>query len=581
MTTSAAFDKLFEVMERDKTDEQPIVRLNAPSSRESQKDFIHSGRDKYTSSELIALKQRDFQTRLFISSMSLDNCVWLRTHHSDNAERMTNFTYIRDYYKAACATNNHSAAKSTMTALLTAMFAKEESNYNSFATVVASGLSSEAKHTSFEIKDDMVSKKSDLDIARRNLIILMDVVFPKVSMRRYLLDQKNCNIFRLVHCDIRGRSNNNKWPIIYCIFSFFLQACMTTFVVFQVYETDRLGQDTDKAPLLKYGLWVLASLGSLYSALLAVPEITQAIKSLQFYGFIGIIPIIDLFVNIAIPIILVPCGFIVIVQENEGFINAVLNTAALLFIPEIDDRLPALLGYDEKAIVENFLIKEANREYNRYTKMSDNDIKERFKGKKLGVEFNDFFITNSVERGRSHQDFALYQPFNVKSNKVGHEIDPSNYITGDCLLSKIEWRYTHWGKDDTTKPRIGYLKLYKLSGEVVEIEYKGKEKLELQDQLYSIPDGVYIMTSFVFSSSILKLRLCGSRTAEHFKTAMEYYSLWELTFKAENMLKQHTNKYGGGGHVNNDDVFRVSPHDLTPAGQKDGEAAGFVDRGIA
>jgi len=36
--------------------------------------------------------------------------------------------------------------------------------------------------------------------------------------------------------------------------------------------------------------------------------------------------------------------------------------------------------------------------------------------------------------------------------------------------------------------------------------------------------------------SVLKLRLCGSKSAKDFLTAMEYYSLWETTYGAKKML---------------------------------------------
>lgn len=545
--------QLMDIMKRDATDRQPIIALHPA---QIPQDLIHTNREEYTSKELQDLKQRDFQTRLFISSFCIENCVWMRTHHTDNAERMTNFTYIRDYYKAARTTFNHSSAKAIMTTLLTVMIAKEKSNYCSFATVVASGLSEHAKHTSFEIDNDMVRDKLDLPIARQHLLVLMDIVFQKLSTRSFLLGKNNkdnfdnCNIFRLVHCMTKGRKGLEKMPIIYCIFSFFLQACLTTFIIFQIVADSRVDK-RERSQLLTNGLYVLATLGFVYSLLIAVPEVTSTMRALRgFYnGHFGFICIIDLIVNIIITLTLVVAGFIVVINEDLGFINAVLNTAALLFIPQIDDRLPALLGYDENAIVENYLIREAKLEYNKYHKMKDDKlISDKVLKAGLGIQFNDFFITNTIERGRSDQDFALYQPFVVRKDKYGEEMYPSKFITEDCLLKKIEWRYTHWEKGDTTKPRVGYMKIYKLNGESLEIKYDGKESIPIQDKLYSVPDGVYIITRIVLSSSISKLRLCGSNTAEDFQKAMEYYSLWELTFGAKKLLGKHKRgsiSYGG------------------------------------
>ncbi len=545
MTTTdnldSQYDELMEIMRRDATDKQPIIPLH-PS--ENPRDMVHTNRTEYTEQELEHLRQRDFQTRLFISSLSIDNAVWLRTHHSDNAERTTKFTFIRDYYKAARATFNHFSAKATMTTLLAVIFDKNESSYCSFATVVASGLSERAKHTSFEIHPNMVPNRSDLNQARHHLVLLMDILFRKVAIRKFLIGtnnfQNNCNIFRLVHCDTSG-TGSSKYPMIYCIFSFSLQVCMTAFICFQILVDDQEDR-TDRTDTLRYGLWVLAFLGSFYAFLVAIPEVTSTLRAIDvlYNGRMGVLCVVDIIVNIIIPLVLVVAGFIVIIQEDDGFLSAVLNTAAMLFIPEIDDRLPGLLGYDEKAIVENYLIDKAKREYNKYAKIKDQDhgvIESKIFDNDLGMEFNDYFITNSVERGMNKEDFALYQPYIVKLDKDGgEEIDPSNYITGDCLVSKIEWRYTDLAPNNTTKPRVGWLKIYKLQGKPVEIKYENE--VRLQETVHRVPEGVYIITSIVLSNSILKLRLCGSKTARDFRNAIQYYSLWGLSFSAKRLLNK-------------------------------------------
>ena len=357
--------------------------------------------------------------------------------------------------------------------------------------------------------------------------------------KRFLIGGKNCNIYRLVHCDTKG--NKNKWPLVYVIFSFLLQVCLTVFVVLEVFfitNSEKVTQTEE----LKYSLYILATLGSTYSLLVTLPEIASTIEAYSIFGQIGAIQMIDAIINVFIPLTLVVSGYFVIINETN-FINGVLNTAALLFIPEIDDRIPSLLGYDENAVIENYLIKEAKIEYNEYLRLetADESIGKKFANAHgLGVEFNDYFITNSTEQGRSPQDFALYQPFIVKRNKEGHEIDPSNYITEDCLLRRVEWKFT---ARNTTKPRVGYLKLVKLTGEVIEINFSsGGEDITLGD-LHCLDDGVYMITTFIMSSSILSLRLCGSKNAMDFVTAMEYYSLWAVTARAKTLLWNHKNDY--------------------------------------
>jgi len=325
-----------------------------------------------------------------------------------------------------------------------------------------------------------------------------------------------------------------------------LQVCLTVFVVLEV-ATPMTATSSRRSELT-----VLATLGSLYSILIAVPGIRTTGEAYGIFGKIGVIQMIDVIVNVFIPLTLVVSGFMVIINETN-FIDAVLNATALIFIPEIDDQLPGLLGYDENAVIENYLIKEAKIEYNEYLRLetADGDIGKKFANDHgLGVEFNDYFITNSTERGRSPQDFALYQPFIVKkkNDQEGHEIDPSNYITEDCLLKSVEWRYTKFGADDVTTPRIGWLKVVKLSGEEVEIHDTGDEKILLRKDCHYLPDGVYVITSFVMSSSVLKLRLCGSKNAMDFLTAMDYYSLWETTSGAKKLLRMHKDDDAKEGH---------------------------------
>ena len=110
-------------------------------------------------------------------------------------------------------------------------------------------------------------------------------------------------------------------------------------------------------------------------------------------------------------------------MQEKDFITAVLvntTTALLVFIrPEIDDILPKLLGYDITAIEENPLIKEAKIEYNKIAKLSQVGVSK-------DISQND--VMNNAERGQD--------TYTVKNDSVGVEVDPSNYITEDCLLRR-------------------------------------------------------------------------------------------------------------------------------------------------
>mmetsp|Transcript_27337 Transcript_27337/g.41154 ORF Transcript_27337/g.41154 Transcript_27337/m.41154 type:complete len:628 (+) Transcript_27337:80-1963(+) len=500
----------------------------------------HQERDQYTEKELSTLPQRDFQTRLFVSSVSfMMNSLWVRNHHSDIVATTSNFTFIRDYFKAAFATKNHTAAKTILSAELKKWLDLNDYEYYTFATILASGLSKGARNTNFEINKAMVPSHANLPTARMTFLYLMDILFSKVYVKTFLYKENNSNIFRIAHCDTKH--SKNKIVLIYALFSFLLQTALTLFVLFKVLPFD-IGSDF-KPPEFEEtsGFFVLvcllASFGACYSMMIIKKEYDIASEVYRFYSRIGPLYIIDLTVNLVLPVILLVSGFLIIIDESD-LIDAVLNTAALLFIPEIDDRLPNLLGYDEEATIEDFLIAEAKSEYSQFVQLNENntdlnEVNYMFNDRNIGLPFNDVFITNSIEQGASAQTGSLYQPHIIEKNAYGHEIDPSNYVTPDCLLKSVEWRYTTFDTK-TTSPRVGYLKLTKLSGEVVEVKYEGPEALDVGEAY--VLNGVFIITDIVMSSSILTLRLCGSDTAKNFVKAFNYYSLWEIDGDARRLL---------------------------------------------
>jgi len=206
-----------------------------------------------------------------------------------------------------------------------------------------------------------------------------------------------------------------------------------------------------------------------------------------------------------------------------------------------------LLGLDLDAIIENHLLYEAKLSYEEYSILDDNTIATLFRKAdvesqsaegpedcKFGVNFSDYFLTNSVMEGSDAHDFS--QPFNIKkqTNNFGHELDPSNFVTSDCLVSKIEWRYLDSSK---ISPTIGYLRLTKLNGEVIEIDFSEKSEVE-RGEAHQL-QGCFLITNFVITATeIESLRLAGTENGRLFLKAMDHYSLWSLTADATSLLKR-------------------------------------------
>lgn len=221
-TTGKKFEQLKEIMMDCISDNKPIII--PPSAFETE---------EYDEDEIYALRQRDFQTRIFMSSLSINmNSVWLRNHHSDNFNSKSNFTHVRDYFKAAFTTKNHTAAKSTLTSELTKWFDLDHHEYYTYATTLASALSDEATNTSFQIHKAMVQSPEQLQLARRTLILLMDILFSKVHFKNFLHKENNSNIYRLVYCEWKNTKNYSS--LLYAIFSFLLQLALTAFVLLQL-----------------------------------------------------------------------------------------------------------------------------------------------------------------------------------------------------------------------------------------------------------------------------------------------------------------------------------------------------------
>jgi len=426
--------------------------------------FLHpSEKRNYTPEELMALERRDFQTRLFIlATQCAGDTVFLRTHHTDNAGHESHLNYVRDYLKAAHVTENSTCAKSCLTTLLTMCFELPQHDYYTFATSLASGLSNNGQNTHFEICDAMAPRKEVVPKLRMKLCLLMDVIFGKMATKKFLLDDKRSNIFRLVHC--KTKYSRNRSSIYTALFSFTLQLCLTAYV-----GLEQTGPPTEEEPTrYNFSMFTLAIFTLTYSFLVAYSTISETIEAYKIlFRGIGPLMLMDFIVNIILPLVLAYYGFQLILSETS-FIDAVLNTTALLFIPEIDDQLPQILGYREDDIIRNYLITESMKDYDKVHQIPNESLthKELDRRKVIcGVEFGDYYITNGIEQGINTQNGQAFQPYQVTQTRNRPvQIDPSTSVTSDCLLRKIEWSYTT-GFPRTTTPRIGLLILTKLDGQ--------------------------------------------------------------------------------------------------------------------
>lgn len=510
---------------------------------------------KYNEKEAEALEKRDFETRIFITQGVYEGrTTFIRSHFTDNHKNNSLIlNLIRDYIKATHGTKNFTAAKSSLSEMLTMSMECDESDYYSFALTVASGLSNMAKNTSFERHEAILDDGDDIDLVRRKLCLIMNVLFERMESSNYLSHGDGSNIFRLVHCSTVVSKKNYKLKML-PLFSFLLQVCLTVFVVMENVSSFPNLMDgrgwTTTIPNFTQNL-ILAILTFLYSFLIAKPSVTETKDAFKLYRDISLIQLMDFGVNSIIPIVLLFSGFLIILL-SESFIESVLNTAALLFIPKIDDELPQLLGYDDSIIYKRYFTFEAMRCFDCICLLKDEEITEKYLrliNDGIGVQFSDFYLTNWPEQGATPGQGIHFQPYQVREGlpiegmEMGHQLSPSTIVTEKCLIRKIVWSYTTGGNHvNSSKPRIGYLRLEMLNGRKVVIGLKTVNKSITVRDVYHSMEGVFIITTFQMSGSILRLRVCGSYDALDFEKAFDYYSLWYVSSHARKLLKQHAMK---------------------------------------
>ncbi len=537
-TVTSIYKDLEEIYRKRYTTHDPLI-------------FLHpdEGDRDYTQDEIDKLTERDFKTRWLICCTAIGGgkCVALRSHWTDNHHFESHLKCVRNYFKASFVTGNATAAKSALTELLSMFFRLEPSEYYSFAVTVASGLSNCGENTMFEVQHDLVQWDEEAQ-ARRKLTLLMDVLFSKMALHRFLIHENGTNAYRLIHC--RTVSSTDKRPIFYVVFSFLLQLCLAAYVVAEIVYNhyDESRED--------YNFWniPLACLTFIYSAMIARASIMESSNAIKLYEKRGPLQMVDLFVNKYLTCILLVAGFFVIVIQ-DSFIEAVLNTAALLFIPDIDDQLPKLLGLNENSIIKNYLSYNCLKQFDKVFAMTDSRIKRELylkRNEAIGVPFCDYYLTHIREQASCPKVGIIFTPYQIRSGhlRTGHQIDPSNFVTEHCLIQGLEWRYTIGGKYvNSSRPRIGYLKIKLLGGRRDTVVIKRRslinDNMRVSDVTHKLT-GVFIITSFQMSNDIIRLRICGSPNANAFLNAFEYYSLWELSENARTVLKREARKLNDG-----------------------------------
>ncbi|CAJ1943229.1 unnamed protein product [Cylindrotheca closterium] len=310
-----------------------------------------------------------------------------------------------------------------------------------------------------------LADKKDAELARKQLSLLLNIVYSKFQAHKFLLDGGGINIYRLGHFRYHsvGSRYDRALSFVESGFCFLLQVCLSLYVGAEMIDVFILAADDVTWSLQNLPLAIITLF---YSGLVFLRDLrdTRQAKA-TVYNKPSLFLAMDLFINVGLHFFLLLTGFIVIFVQDT-FIDAVLNAAALLFIIELDDNLHQILGYSVSDVVENYLVKLSMSDLDGLIEHMDSkdstfdmtSLNRKAKAR-LNLEFGDYYLTNQQEQGTI--DGTIFQPFKFKSAKMGakgqdnlggYMISPNSVVSESCLIKKIEWWYTKY--PTTTSPRI-------------------------------------------------------------------------------------------------------------------------------
>lgn len=202
-----------------------------------------------------------------------------------------------------------------------------------------------------------------------------------------------------------------------------------------------------------------------------------------------------------------------------------------------DDYFMSTISTNKIDFIQDYLVKESIKNITDHCALRDQDITfaKLFQANpRIGMEFGDFILTNTKEQASMPVKAGLYQPFNVFEN----EIEPIKSIDKGCLIKSMQWSYN---LNESSTPSIGYLKITTMRGETIDFNYFPNKNADTvtSNVKYQLAEGVYVITQFKATArGVSHLRVCGSRKANDFLEALNYYHLWSIESEAKKMLQK-------------------------------------------
>jgi hypothetical protein len=479
---------------------------------------------------------------------------------------------LRSVCIAVYHTQDATSASYNFSILIRGYFGSSRPEYRSFACTMASAISNNVIIYDIPREEDIDGNAPDCgwreriggNCGWREIHALCDIAFSAFTLNKLMVEGENANLYHLVHtlgCYSKGRSNICSF-YLYAGFCATLQLGLAVYVVAHlktVHDGDGL---IDSMEMKNVALAIAVLIFAMIFCRATIMKWYDVYSS-KFWDGSRLLVSIDFLVNMATPVLLMPAGFFLIATSGE-FMDAVLNSTALLFIPLLDDELPALLGMDARAIVQSYILRKSVDQLDQIG--ATYDTKDAFRPVRSLKNPPNYFDILAIGSIGSIESIDLFQVLNNTNKNANAKLDKdidgnlkhdkeraplvlsTEVINAFSLFTCARFRMC------TTKDgqqRIFELELERLGSlgsgeEVLKFNFDRKSKWRKTGVPWHTVRGVFVITGWDSSQLLFQLRLFGAKTAAEFKEALGKFSLWDLEPGAASLIKRHGARAASG-----------------------------------
>uniref|UniRef100_A0A7S0LTY5 Uncharacterized protein n=1 Tax=Coccolithus braarudii TaxID=221442 RepID=A0A7S0LTY5_9EUKA len=401
------------------------------------------------------------------------------------------------------------------------------------------------------------------------------MVLDSLALYDSLIGSNQCNIYRLAFMMQCGSPRLNCKALGYAGFTAVLQITMVIYVF--IYTAQQInGQDSGNDG--SEAVWFnsnapLAVLLFIFSVIIVYKGPVCGVQLLhenRFWTKSGEVSnspvclfyrVIDLISNAVVPVALLFVGFMLICT-SETLMDAVLNSVVVLFIPEIDDQMPALIGIPVDDVAMKHVTSAIFPELCGYVLHRKKALAHP--GNHSAPPATASSRLHDVLLAGSRIGEAIPRQLRRGQDEIAVDISPVGYLTAQCLFRRL---------DAVRRPQtsdIVWLRLWPMDGgaplvfgsharfgDFVHLQKPVVSK-ESEPTFWPQPvhasltddptaqsferltlEGALIVTDIGASAVITRLRVCHAASGPQMIEGINYYKLFECDGSAERLLSEH------------------------------------------